>query len=241
MIQQEVASLNTELTASLRRIDEVGANLVGDSVIAESAARLRTLTRSEASPDQLVGPVREWLARTGEEVASLQKLSSEWEGVEKERHRLSELSRSREDASAEVVAASAALDALRRSDEVSSSTELSKQARDLIALANLGRNLGLQDGHCPLCRSDQDHEHYLQGIATAEDFARRLDQKAAEEAQREQIVRTAEERLAAARRVLTTAEAASAAIQEVVNRFDDLRRVRDSGDLQTLDQIVCVG
>lgn len=235
--QQEVATLNIELTVATRRIDEVRTSLVGDNVIGDAAKRLRTLTRSEAASDQLVGPAREWIARTGEEIASLQKLAGNWEATELDRQRLPELIRNRETAASEVEVASKALEALRKSDEVPSSTDLAKQARDLIALANLGRSLGLQDGHCPLCHASQDHDHYQKGIATAEKIAKGLDLKAAEEAQREQAVRSGEARLAAARQALAGAEATFASAQAAVQNFDTARNSRDLGELQNLEQL----
>lgn len=235
--QQEVATLNNDLTASTRRIDEARAKLVADNVITDAVTRLRVLTRSEAAPDQLGGPVREWIARAGEEIASLQRLASNWEAMERERQRLPEFGRNREAASSEVATATQAVDALRKRHEASSSTEFSKQARDLIALAVLGRSLGLRDGHCPLCQSNQDHDHYLAGIAVAEDLAKKLDLKAAEEAQHEQAARAAEARLTAARQQLTNAEAAFVSASATIQEFDDLRQTRDSGNLQTLEQI----
>lgn len=235
--QQEVAALNNDLTASTRRIDEARAKLVADNVITDAVARLRVLTRSEAAPDQLTGPVREWIARTEEEIASLQRLASNWEAVERERKRLPELARNREVASSEVAVATKTVDALRKGDEVSSSTELAKQARDLIALASLGRSLGLRDGHCPLCQSGQDNDHYLAGIAVAEDFAKTLDLKAAEEAQQEQAARAADARLTAARQQLANAEATFVSANTAIQEFDALRQTRDLGDLQTPEQI----
>ena len=235
--QQEVALLNNELTASTRRIDEVRARLVGDNVISDAGARLRALTRSEAAMDQLMGPVREWIARTGEEIASLQRLASNWATVERERQRLPELTRNREAASSEVANASRTVEALRRGDGAPSSTVIAKQARDLIALANLGRSLGLQDGHCPLCHTGQDHDHYLEGIAAAEEIAKQLDLKAAEEAQHEQVARSAEARLATARQSLAGAEAAFASAHATIQNFDTLRMSRNIGDLQTLEQL----
>ena len=235
--QQEEAALNSELTASTRRIDEVRARLVGDVVIDEAAARLRALIRSEAGPDQLVGPAREWIARTGEEIVSLQRLASNWEAIERERQRLPELIANREAASSEVAAASKAIEGFRRDDDENSSTELAKQARDLIALANLGRSLGLQDGHCPLCNTSQDQEKYLEGIATAEELAKLLDTKAAEEEQHEQTARSAEARLVMARQSLASAEAAFLSSQAAIQEFDALRKSPALGDLQNLEQV----
>src|SRR3546814_10288113 len=77
--------------------------------------------------------------------------------AEDARERLPDLGKARDAASAEVAAITKAAEELRRGEEAPSSSELAKQARDLIALAALGRQLGLQDGHCPLCGTDQDH------------------------------------------------------------------------------------
>lgn len=235
--QQEVATLNVELTNSARRIDEIRSSLLADNVITDATKRLRALTQSVAAADQLLGPVRDWIARTGERITSLRMIAQNWEEAERKRRLLLELVKNQEDASAEVIAASRAMEAIRKSDEEPSSTELARQARDLIALANLGRNLGLHEGQCPLCHSNLDHDHYLQGIATAEKIAKKLDLKAAQEAQNEQAFSTAEARLNVARQLLASAELAIAATQSAVDEFDSLRSSPDFEDLQNLEQV----
>src|SRR3546814_19034239 len=86
--------------------------------------------------------------------------------AEDARERLPDLGKARDAASAEVAAITKAAEELRRGEEAPSSSELAKQARDLIALAALGRPLGLQDGHCPLCGTDTAPAHYQKGVAT---------------------------------------------------------------------------
>jgi chromosome segregation protein len=235
--QQEVAALNDQLASATRRVDGVRANLVAESVISEAATRLRALTRSEAALEELVGPVRGWIALAGDEIKVLQGLAANWEAVERERNRLSELIRSRETAASDVLAATATVEELRGAGESSVSTQLAKQARDLIALANLGRNLGLQDGHCPLCHANHDHDQFLEGVAVAEALAKKLDLEAAEEAQREEAARLAIGRLTATRQALAGAEAALKVARSTVDDFDELRLSHTSGDLRELDQV----
>lgn len=235
--QQEVSALNIELTAALRRVDQIRANLVGDNVISESATRLRALIRSEAASDQLVGPARDWLARTGEEIAAIQKITANWGTVERLRERLPELVRNRDAALSEVEAATSAIEVLGRAGSEVSSSALARQARELIALASLGRSLGLQDGHCPLCQSNQDNEHYLSGIMAAESVAKKLDMHAAEEAQREQVAQATEARLAAARQLLLAAEDALVSAQTAVGEFDAFINSQAMGNLRTLEQV----
>jgi chromosome segregation protein len=56
--QQEVMTLNNELAAASRRIDEVRASFVAETVMGEAINRLRTFSESQLPPDQLAGTVR---------------------------------------------------------------------------------------------------------------------------------------------------------------------------------------
>lgn len=235
--QQEEASLNNELMAATRRVDEVRASIVGDNILAEAVERLRAFAKSEAAADQLVGPVRQQIAHIGAEIQSLQELLSRWTATQAARGRLPELGKIRDAALVEVDAATKTVEALRRDENLPSSSHLAKQARDLMALANLGRHVGLQDGHCPLCATSQDHAHYEQGIATAEDLAKTLDRQAAEEAQHEQATRAAEARLGAARQSMAAAEASFNSARQVIQDFDSLRKGRGVGDHETSEQL----
>lgn len=235
--QQEEALFNSELMAATRRMDEVRASLVGDNILAEAVERLRVFAKSEAAADQLIGPVRQQIAHVGAEIQSLQELSSRWVVTEAARSRLPELGKIRDVATAEIDAATGAVEELRRKEDVPSSSELAKQARDLIALANLGRQLGLQDGHCPLCGTGQDHAHYQQGITTAENLAKALDQRAAEEAQHEEAIRAAEARLAVARQSQVAAEANFKLAEQAIQGFDSLRKDRGLDGHETSEQV----
>src|SRR3546814_55316 len=99
--QQEEASLNNELMAATRRVDDVRAGLADESVLAEAVERLRVFTKSEAVADQLVGPVRQQIARIGAEIQAFQELASIWMTAEDARERLPDLGKARDAASAE--------------------------------------------------------------------------------------------------------------------------------------------
>src|SRR3546814_9247445 len=92
-LQQEEASLNNELMAATRRVDDVRAGLADESVLAEAVERLRVFTKSEAVADQLVGPVRQQIARIGAEIQAFQELASRWMTAEDARERLTEIGR----------------------------------------------------------------------------------------------------------------------------------------------------
>ncbi|MFC5488880.1 hypothetical protein [Dokdonella soli] len=232
-----MTKLNAEVTVASRRIDEVRANLVADNIVAEAILRLRSFSKSEAPPDQLAGPVRERIVSVVTEIDSMQDLSSRWLVADQERARLPSLRQYRAAAATEVTAAAAALSDLGPRTDVMSSSGLAKQARDLIDLANLGRQLGLQGGHCPLCGTGQDHDHFLRGIATAENLAKRLDQEAAQEAEREQTRRKAQARLASDQQTLEATDMAYRASEKVVEDFDSLRKEKGIAENETLEHV----
>src|SRR3546814_1853700 len=82
--------------AATRRVDDVRAGLADESVLAEAVERLRVFTKSEAVADQLVGPVRQQIARIGAEIQAFQELASRWMTAEDARERLPDLGRSEE-------------------------------------------------------------------------------------------------------------------------------------------------
>src|SRR3546814_19872603 len=102
--QQEEASLNNELMAATRRVDDVRAGLADESVLAEAVERLRVFTKSEAVADQLVGPVRQQLARIGAEVQAFQELASSWVTAADARERFPDLGRDSTPAPADAAA-----------------------------------------------------------------------------------------------------------------------------------------
>jgi len=94
-------------------------------------------------------------------------------------------------------------------------------------LVTLGRHLGLNSGHCPLCASAQTTSEFENGLALAESYARRLDQQAVEHAKRE---REREAASAAAKVALEELGRAQAALQDaerLISEFEE--RLGDNG------------
>jgi energy-coupling factor transporter ATP-binding protein EcfA2 len=235
--QQEVTSANTDVAAAARRLDEVRASLVADTVMAEVVKRLQAFANTVVAPDQLAGPVRERIAVVGAEIESLRSISDRWSAAEAERSRVAALSNSIEAANAEKDAAAAAVQALTSTPETISPSSLASEARDLIALVALGRQLGLRDGHCPLCEKGQSHQEFEHGIQTAEAVARRLNESAARAAEREQTRGAAEKRLAAATRAAEAAESAQLNALKIVNSFDQQRQAQGIAPDAKVEQI----
>jgi DNA repair exonuclease SbcCD ATPase subunit len=99
--QNEATAANSDLAATGRRLDQVRATIVADSVIGDAVSRLRAFTGSQVSPDQLAGPVRERIAALSAEVDALDTLVARWASVDEERTRLVQLSSAVEAAKAE--------------------------------------------------------------------------------------------------------------------------------------------
>jgi len=234
--QQEVASANSDVAAAARRLDEVRARLVSDTVMSEVIERLRTFAKTVITPDQLAGPVRERIATLGAEIESLRSISDRWKAVEAERLRIDALRKSVETANADKQAAAVALQALSSTQETISAS-LASDARNLISLISLGRHLGLHDGHCPLCGTAQSAEEFQRGMETAENLARHLNEGAVRAAEREQARAAAETRLAAAARAAEAAELARLNALNIVNSFDEQRKAQGIAANARLEQI----
>jgi len=224
--QQEVTAANGKVATAARRIDEVRANLVGEAAIGQAVSRLRAFVDTQVSPDQLASPVRQRIAALSAEVEALEDLSSRWSRVETERLRLGELSDAVSAANAERDAAAAALQQGMTTHEPVSASSMAAGARDLITLVTLGRQIGLRDGHCPLCGSGKSHEEYERGLTAAERLARALDDQGARVAMHEQAQRTLEGRFTSAEQAAGAAESARLSVVRVVQEFDQERRAR---------------
>lgn len=237
--QQTVATINTEVMAATRRIDEIRKRLVSDTVLSEAVEQLRAFAASTASADELLGPVREAMSRTAAEVESLQEAARQIEAVHRALAALPGLKSAHETAERAAEEAEKALTALGpKPAEAPESQHIAQQARDLVALLHLGRKIGLHEGHCPLCAAKQEEEDFARGIAFAEDIALALDQNAAKAAQHERAIRDAQARLQAARQSHNTAGAALTLARATVEAFEALRTGQGPDESVTSKQLV---
>lgn len=223
--QQDVAAANAEIAAASRRIDEIRAGLVSEAVIAEAVERLRQFSGTAAPPDELSRPVRERIATLSAQAEAIGDLLGRWANATAEKSRLGSLLEAVETTAREREAAAADLGATQpeEPEEISSSSSLVAEARDLITLVDIGRRVGLHDGGCPLCGRSQSDSDYAEGMASAELRARRLDEGAAQLAERENVRRAAAERLVRAERAAEAAKLAHERAAKVVAEFERQR------------------
>ncbi len=137
----------------------------------------QALIGRSAPPDQLADPVRAAIAERLRQLGDLNWLRNAWKGAVDAEERLPDLRSARATAEQNKLLAEACLAALEDGEPEASSGDLARQARDLDALVRLGRNLGLHDGHCPLCASNVTHSEFENGLAIAAAHARQLDEK----------------------------------------------------------------
>lgn len=218
--QHDIEQHNAHLMSSTRRLDDIRARLTGDDVLAAAIVRLRAFAKSEAAPDELAGPVREAIAKVSSDIQALRDWFEQASTVGRAQASLPGLMQARDGAAAEQTAAAQALELLQGQSRPQSSSQFAEQARNLVALVGLGHKLGLHNGQCPLCRSPQEQVQFEQGLIAAEELARALDQRAAEEQLHEQHLAAASARLAQSRQAVSSAETALAAASNVVQQFE---------------------
>lgn len=193
----EQASKN--LASAVLQIDEARAALPAASLVGQAATRLQKSLRTSASPDELPNIARRRLADIATEIDELDSLVQEFEQVELIRAALPGLEEQVVETNEVVERAKRTLDeAVVAAATAPVSTALSKQARQLEALVDLGRGLSLREGRCPLCESAIDHVQFDQGLKASLMIARQLDAQAVEQAGKERARDAAKEACATA-------------------------------------------
>lgn len=200
--QGEVEAAGIAQANAARQLDQARASLPAVDVVGQATARLQRTLETSGSGSQLSDFARQRLAAITLEIENLQSLIAGYARFEGAQRGLPDAEERLSEAS--VAAATAqlryddAVNALSASPEAS---DLSTQAQQLENLVELGRQLGLRDGHCPLCASGISHDEFSQRLDQALSIAKGLDTQAVEQAQKER------ERDAALREVHTTEHA----------------------------------
>ena len=222
--QQEVATANSDAGNASRRLDEIRASLISEEVLGQAVARLQAFSATTAPGDVLAGPVREAIAKAQSEVESLESLAKRWREIDKVRSDLNALNSSLQALKADRAGAVAALESITPPPLLAAYTQgVDEHAKKLVALVNLGRELGLHDGRCPLCASGQSHEEFEKGMGAAVALARQLSEAAASAAEFERRRKGAEERVVAATKAVEAAEKARTEAESVIQSFDQAR------------------
>lgn len=227
---REVDAAARDLAAAVRRMDEIRAGLVDEALVLGAAERLRSLTGSAAPPDELAEPARAAVAEKARQIEEVAGLQDDWRAAAAAKARIAEMRSALMAAQAAKSQADAELVALRlreeRGPEISSDF-IAQQARDLAALVGLGRGLGLHDGHCPLCDSGLTQEDFENGLATAEQYARQLNDQAVEQVARVRARQTASDAAVAAQETVDQQQMLLNGSENAVQQFE--RRLITAG------------
>ena len=184
--QEEVEAASIAQANAARQLDQARASLPAVDVVGQASARLQRNLGTSGSGSQLSDLAHERLAAIALEIENLRSLIAGYDFFESARRDFSGAEERASEASA-----AAKLAKLRNDDAVNAlfaspeATELSTQARQLENLVELGRQLGLRDGHCPLCANGISCDEFGHGLDQALSIAKGLDAKAVEHAQKE--------------------------------------------------------
>lgn len=224
--EREVAAARNEVAAAGRRLDEIRAALVADTVIGQAASRLQKFAETSAAPDQLLGPVRSRIAEHRARIDEISNILDQWKAIENQRQGYAVLKDAADKAAAEKRNAEAELANVVAPTTPPAST-LAEQARDLIALVSLGRKLGLRDDHCPLCAKEQTYHEFMNALQASEEFAAQLNEQAAAEAQAEQKRVEIARRIQRASQLVEETAAKRASADKAIEGFENRLRKLD--------------
>jgi chromosome segregation protein len=236
--EAEAKEAAVTVSVASRRIDELRASLLDESVIASAAERLRAITGSTAPADTLAEPARSFIAGLARRTELLQHLEMNWSDYVDRGSTLSKLQEALGLAEKKYLETERELAQTRAEEPIKrSAVDLERQARDLAALLALGRRVGRLDGKCPVCSHEQDEATFLAGLALAESFVTQIDAHAVEQERHEEMRKSREESVRTARREV---EEARKAIVEAENRASAVRaqfaaaRLPESADLSAI-------
>lgn len=238
LAESEVAQANTELSAVLRRLDELRASLVPDEAVSQAAKRLRAFAGVDVTADQLVGPTRERIAKVRSAISDILRLIDEWPKALEERAREAQLQEAIQVAKRRVLETTAAVALLPATDNSAALlSEATSVSRDLVTLVHVGKHLGLHDGRCPLCAKGQSAEEFSAGLAAAEERARLLDENAAKIVQQQEARAQAEANLADSSKALAQTKSLLHASRKIIESFDERRATLGLSSDVTLDNL----
>ena len=214
---RELETATIEMRNSVIELDRVRTQLSETLAFETSVAALHDLLDSTAPVEELGVVGRKRLADIGSLLDILQKLLSDWPEIERIRQELPALDPNIDALRSALVESEAELarhvEALRSR---TSSSDISRQARQIQQLVMLGRDIGLHEEHCPLCNSAIDFGQYERGLETALNFAKGLDERAGDQVTRERARDQAIDRVTKAKDALEAA---------VSKRADALARI----------------
>ena len=185
----ELEEANNILANSVRQIDQIRSELSESSLISNTVTQLQSLLNTTASADELGDIARRRMAEIQMQLELLDSVSKEWIEVDHLRDKVSELDIRVENAKLAWLAATKDLEGLKSKSGVKhEATALSLSARQLESLANLGREIGTRNGHCPLCNSEIEEEEFKKALETTFANARRIDAQAVLQAEMERAL-----------------------------------------------------
>jgi chromosome segregation protein len=221
--QKELLAATGQVSSAGHRLDGIRAAAISETVLAESVRRLQAFANTTVAPEILSEPARTQIADVTRQLEQLSHIESSWPRAVQERAKLVELERAvttleKFKADAEGILATF----VPANDHIASGI-LAGEARDLIALVDLGRRVGLRDGHCPLCAAEHTFGSFNTALDAATQSAHELDAGASAQLDIEQKRAEAQARVDAAIREIEAHRAARIASEGFLVKFDQLQ------------------
>lgn len=221
--QADAEAATSAQATAVRQIDEAQASLPAADLVGQASDRLRRALDTTATGAALAELARQHLAEIGSSTGELQPLIEGFAGYEAARAALPSSEERASDASvSEALAQISYEESVAALGAATVATTLSAQARQLENLVEIGRTLGLHDGHCPLCASDVSNEAFHRGLDQAMSIARTLDAQAVDQARKERERDAALTALQTAEREALAANAESGRLAGIVIGFERL-------------------
>ena len=247
---EDLKSAQIALASAQREIDEIRLAQPTSSVVRQAGLRLQKRLGSSASSDELADIGSRHLADIAVKLDAVGTVAQTFGEMTVLRARFPAILQSAEDAHRQEAMARTTFENSEAAiANTPRSTALTEEARQLEELADLGRRVGLRDGHCPVCDSIVSEREFEAGLLSALKAATFADEQAVERARMEraceeahsvlELAVTARRRAAEQRDVakgslekfdqlLKTNSLVDATADDIQRRLADLNREREA-------------
>jgi len=168
-VQRRHEAARATLKEATSKIEQIRSRMVEDSLINKAVKSLQDILSSNIPVDQLIDKAREYVGQRKLYIENFDLFMRELEGLSTNRSKLSELKAKEAPFKQELEGIDKQIEETNK--DLSSLLEqirIAQPEESVRVLSNIiadGEKLGLQDGHCPLCNANHDHNSFIRGVS----------------------------------------------------------------------------
>ena len=168
-VQRRHEAARATLKEATSKIEQIRSRMVEDSLINKAVKSLQDILSSNIPVDQLIDKAREYVGQRKLYIENFDLFMRELEGLSTNRSKLSELKAKEAPFKQELEGIDKQIEETNKGlSSLLEQIRIAQPEESVRVLSNIiadGEKLGLQDGHCPLCNANHDHNSFIRGVS----------------------------------------------------------------------------